>query len=165
MALRTKIIVFGNSVASSAMAVRFRIGPAVMTTTSIAVGLELYGNYCEPPFFTSLSYKSLPSFAKKLMRTTTASATSIMDTTACSAFDVDVVPGSGITHDNLQEWASADCIIIHGRETQHMGSNGRRRILVVRKLNLLGANNRSCKVSALQPMLQVDLMYIAYHNN
>ncbi|GKC93284.1 hypothetical protein Tco_1158726, partial [Tanacetum coccineum] len=40
------------------------------------------------------------------------------------AFDVDVVMGSGVTHDNLQEVASSDCMIIHGTKNPHLGSNG-----------------------------------------
>jgi auxin efflux carrier family len=40
MALQPRIIACGNKLAAFAMAVRFLMGPAVMTAASIAVGLR-----------------------------------------------------------------------------------------------------------------------------
>ncbi|GKA22679.1 hypothetical protein Tco_0708641 [Tanacetum coccineum] len=49
---------------------------------------------------------------------------SFLELLNADTFDVDVVMGSGVTHDNLQEVASSDCMIVHGTETPPLGSNG-----------------------------------------
>ncbi|GKA29485.1 hypothetical protein Tco_0715730 [Tanacetum coccineum] len=49
---------------------------------------------------------------------------SFLELLNADTFDVDVVMGSGVTHDNLQEVVSSDCMIIHGTKTPPLGSNG-----------------------------------------